>query len=415
MTRIGRSPAAGNLPFLLSTCGIGSLLLAAPTAALFGDSPLRYPLAFGCWLALLLGVSLLYLGLAYRQVGFDRRYGTARLGRTTVPLTSVTRAWRQTSVAEDGSYLSYRFEATSGAWGRVLVAGRPLRGLEDEGRRHLAEFIEVTGIEDVTDAEGLTTEQRYLADALSQYGARSPVGKRTLLAELRGEPIRDPVGPAEPVTAGTHRRWDRDDADAEAFLRTRTTRSRAVRRGFGWLTALAAVVALVLIIVAAVWEGAAGGDLGEDRDATLGAGVFAAMGVGLLAYLGYCVAAWADTRRAQRDALAWLCGRDPGQATRGLPPLLLAPFTGPPPGHRLRTLAAYAAGVLGAFGLIGGPVILFDEEYDPPVGLTVLLAGLVVVATSIALFVAAARARRRQNLLAVRLGGQRLVSEDLVG
>ncbi|WP_129665555.1 hypothetical protein [Phytoactinopolyspora endophytica] len=307
MTRIGCSPAVSSLPLILVTGGITALILAVPTSELFGDAPLAYLLALACWLALIPGGIFAGFALAYRPIAVDLRAGTARLGRTTVPLASVTRAWRQTSVARTSTYLSYRFQATGGAWGRVHIAGEPLKRLSDGDRRSLEQFIDAAGIEHPADDEGLSPEQRLLADVFSEHGTKSPAGKRTLVAELRGQPLPDP---------------------------------------------------------------------------------------------------WA--------VLAWLRSRDSGQVIRGLPPRLVEPFDGAPPDHHLTMMAAWLGAVLGMGCLIGAPVILLDDELDisTSIGLAVLGAGVICTAIAVALAVRDRRAKRRQNLLWVRLGGQRLMAED---
>src|SRR5690606_28010533 len=236
MIKIGR-PVVRALPLLIAVCVPACPLLAVPTAEAFGDAAWRYPLALVCWLALLPGAIILCLVLWYRPVAFDPGTRMARLGWREVPLSTVTTARREVSTGTSATYLSYRFASTDGAWGRVLVAGRPMRGLSPEGLRRLERFVEAAGIHDPADEDALTPTQRYLADQLSvsrMLSTKSTVGKAALLAELRGEPLPEPFHPpgqgpppapgqAQPPTLErwqppTPEQWQRDDRDAEAYL-----------------------------------------------------------------------------------------------------------------------------------------------------------------------------------------------------
>lgn len=412
MVRIGRSPARSGLLFVLPTTVAGALLLALVTAGLFGESPARYPLALAFWLVVLPGGILLYLAVAFRPVAVDFAAGLARLGRATVPLTSITTAWRETQVGLRGLQLSYRFVASTGAWGRVLVAGRPIRGLGEADRRRLAEFVARTAIAHPTDHDGLTPPQRYLLDSLSQYGAKTTVGKPTILAELVGEPIPEPGDPSE-VTEETLRQWQRDDHDAEAFRRSQPLAARRARRLLGWIALAAIAGGLVVVLAAAMGERSAGGQLDSGTNDLAAAGLLIVAGTGLAAYLGYCVACYVNVRDAQRSALAWLRERGAEQAERGLPPVLSEAFAGYPPAHRLKIVGAFAAAVVGGGALIAAPVIYATEPDLPSsVSLSILLIGIGFTAISVAAFLSANRAKRRQQVFAVRLGGHRLIAEQ---
>ncbi|NDL59574.1 hypothetical protein [Phytoactinopolyspora mesophila] len=413
MLRIGHSTAVGALPLTLTTGGLTSLLLAFPASNLFDGSPAPYLFALGCLLAVVPGGIFLFLTLTYRPVAFDPRTGTARLGRKTVPLATVTKAWRQISNAgHNTSYVSYRFESTDGAWGRVLIAGSPLRGLDAEGLARLERFIDAIPLEEPHD-DGLSPAQRQIADSAAQYGSKTPVGRAAMLAELRGSPPSAPTAARLSVSQlrRLERQWDHDDAAAEQFFASRPASPRGTRRIAGRLAAAAVSLAALVIAVAAVGEQVAGGDLPDNVNRAAGIGVGAAFALGLASGLVYCIAADAAGRRRQQEALSWLETRDSFQRTRGLPPRLLAAFTGTPPGERTVSFAVAVCAVLGTGCLIAGPVV-WSTEPDWPfaVGLALLCAGIVFSSLAAALIVRANRSRRHQQLLGARLGGQRLLA-----
>lgn len=413
MIKIGR-PVVRAMPLLLGFGVPACPLLAVPTAELFGDLTWRYLLSLACWLALLPGGITLFLVLWYRPVAFDPATGMARLGRKVVPLSTVTAARREVSATADATYVSYRFESTDGAWGRVLVAGRPMRGLSPEDLRHLERFVEASGIQEPTDVDGLAPARRSVAGRLNVLrilSTRSAVGKAALLAELRGEPVPEPAHTQ--VSPPTPEQWRRDDQDAEAYLADQPEVGRKARRFFGFVIAAAILAGLTAIIVAVILEqSSTSGQLDADTSEAVGVTLLVATAVGLAAYAGYCVASYFSIRHAQQVSLAWLRSRDAGQVERGLPLPLLAPFLGPPPGHKLKMLTAVAAGVIGGIGLLAAPIVYFaasaedpgSDASSPGVAAILLAVGIAAIVLAVALFVNANRVKRRQHSFASRLG-----------
>lgn len=414
MLRIGRSPARSGLGATGVAAVAAGLLLGFPTADAVGGSTWWLLVACAGWAVVTAAAIVISLLAYFRPVAFDPATGTARLGRATVPLTDVTAARREVSAGSTSAYLRYRFAATGGAWGRVLVAGRPIGGLRPDELRLLEQFVTATAVPDAVGPAGMPPAQRMVTDAIgvgsvtdfNTYSAKRPVGKLELLAELRGE---TPGGAGTevdlPPDDALRQRWHQDDQDAESV----TLRSAAdtVRRVLGWATAGFVVAGLAVVGTAALMEESSG-SLDSDTNDRVVALLLPAIAGGLASYLGYAVAGLASSRHAQRVVLTWLRGRDEQQVARGLPLRLLAPFLEVPPGYRLRMAGGWTGTVLGGFGLLGGMATAFIPE-APPVAVVVLLViGALLLWAGVAQFRRARRDLRAQHQLAAQLGGRRL-------
>ena len=213
---------------------------------------------------------------------------------------------------------------------------------------------------------------------------------------------------------------ERDDRDAEAYLADQPEVGRKARRILGLLTVAALIGGLIATGVAAVMEQTSAGDrLDPGTHSGFVRVLLGSIAVGLAAYLGYALACLVHIRHAQRVSLAWLRGRDAGQAERGLPPPLLAPFLDVPPGHRLTSLAAWAAGLAALAGLFIGPYVFFgayadSSQTDTPAlvtGIASLAMGVGAGALLIALWVSLSRAHDRQQEFVARYG-RRLEPDD---
>jgi hypothetical protein len=212
--RIGEHPGIRNLRFIVLASASLSAALGAPASipfAALGAGDWSWPLgALSVWLiftgGLVLGVSLAYGVIEWspRQRTASLRRHPLSLRRRTVPIDTITQAWRSLSSGSNGAgYLVYRFTSTDGATSRVLVQGRPMSGLDAQGLRTLAAFVGDLPLE-VPDAAGraprdgsgnavgrdhdgspaLTERQQAMAVSLTTGGGKSRVGRDTLLEEL---------------------------------------------------------------------------------------------------------------------------------------------------------------------------------------------------------------------------------------
>lgn len=412
MVRIGRSPARTALPLVLPVTVVGALGVAGQTTDLFNNWAWAFPVAFAGCAVLLGGGTLIGLALYYRPVAYDPAAGLARLGRATVPLASVTTARREVRAGWASTVLSYRFATTDGAWGRVLVTGRPMRGLRSPELRLLEQFVAATAIPDRPAPGELAPSQRLVAEAIGMnnvtqaqpYSAKRPVGKAEILAELRREaPAAKEKEVDPPLPATLDWQWYQDDQDAESVVLT--SAANTVRRAFGWATAGGVGAGMAVVMVAAILE--ASGGLDTATNDAIAALVGLATVIGLVGYLGYAIAGFVSAQRAQRAVLTWLRDRDDQQVARGLPPRLLAPFLGNPPAHRLRLAGGIASIAVGGVALCAGVVAVFVTA---PAAVTagLLLPGLVLLWVGIALVRRAGHAARAHHELAARLGGRRL-------
>lgn len=415
MVRIGRSPVRSSLGVTGFAAVATGLLLGSPTAGLVGDSVWVFLVACSGWAVVAAASISISLLVYYRPVAFDPAAGMARLGRTTVPLAAVTAARREVSAGSTSAYLRYRFAAASdGAWGRVLVTGRPIGGLRPDEMRLLEQFVAATAIPDAPGPGPMPPAQRMVTDAIglgnvtdfNTYSAKRPVGKSELLAELRGDaPARAGADVDLPPDHILQQRWHQDDQDAQSVV----LRSAAdtVRRAFGWATAGFAVAALAVVAIAAIMEESSG-SLDSDTNDRVVLLFVPAIVFGLASYLGYAIASRAGGLGAQRGVLAWLRGRDDQQVARGLPPRLLTPFLGVPPGYRLRMAGGWAGSFVGGIGLLAGIATVFVPDAPPAAVVAFFVFGALLLWAGVVQFVRARRALRAQHQLAARLGGRRL-------
>lgn len=446
MTRIGRNPV------------IGAARLTSVVSAIFGlafgsavfrmtDGAIAYELAVLVSAAAFFGLVLGIAGLLYRSLVWDEDAGTVSFWRHTVPLASITRVERTLSAgANTNVYLSYRFVSTEGPSVRILVAGRPLKGLDREGLEALRRLVEAAPIAEPALVNELTDEQNVLVDELSESGGRSAVGKLLLLRELdrvidpRGSIgtgavdvtgaqavlQRDPLAPPPPgpdaaerptissrELARLERLWREDDADAAAYVRAHPVPAGA-RRLFFWLTVIAAIVSPVTLVTMLIIQAVAGAVIDNDVSDTLivifaGAAVF-----GILAFLCWCAAADVQVRRLQSRALAWQETRSPEERERGLATPLLGGWLQPAPGTRIVRAVGVLAASLSALAVLVGLVLLgYPDTLDA--GAAALTAGIgaVVLGGSIFALVWTTRTRRESHRELVRLTGWRMSLPDV--
>jgi hypothetical protein len=451
MTRIGRHPAIRSLRFIVIVCVIGGFLLGAPLTRIT-DGEVPYPVGVALSIALLLALILGLTAIMYRPVAWDPGSGTVSLAGRTVALSSITRVVRVLSTGNGAGYLTYRFYSTDGPSARVLVAGRPMRGLVGGEIDELLRLVEAAPIADPVRADGLSGQQAALADTLSETGGKSEVGKRLLVEELQtmigarstvptadgeagranqldasGAPVRrdpDPAAPPIPAGAGVplpdrprmsqreaeelERRWEEDDADATRFLASRPAPFRTIRPVLILLIVVAALLSGVALVIAVVAENARGSLLGDDNDlaslAIVGPGL-----LGVVLYMAWCAAADAQVRHKQRTAHEWLATRDDGQRQRGLAAPLLAAWGEPAPGTRLARALGFAGSTLGGLAFLVGLVLFFTEdETGPVVAATFVLVGGAVLTAGTVGIVWSYRRRRTANRELVLLAGWRL-------
>lgn len=449
MTRIGRNPALGRIPFIVVVCVIGGFLLGSPLTRLT-DGEVPYLVGAAASVGLLLVLIFGLTAILYRPLAWDPRAGTASFGGRTVPLASVTRAVRGLSAGAGAAYLTYRFFSTDGPSVRVLVAGQPLKGLDAEGVAELIRFVEAAPIAERSRPGGLSDQQAALADALTESGGKSEVGKRLVLEELRslfeaktpGAPTvpdtgtaeatsRDPLAPPIALDAAGMelpdrprmtqgevedlvRQWEEDDADADAYLRAHPAPFVTLRPILVLLIVIAALVSAIALVVAVVAETTSGSRLDEDANAVASLWIVGPGLLSVLLYLVWCGMADAQVRHLQRVAHAWLATRDPQQRTRGLAAPLLNAWGQPAPGTRSARAFGFAGSVVGGLAFLIGLVLFFDDsddflDADGPLLATLLtvIGGAVLVAGIVGLVWSYRRRRAGARELVV-LAGWRL-------
>jgi hypothetical protein len=447
VVRIGRHAGVGSIALVVGASAALGLLFAAPVSEVL--DAVDVDLGGAEWFVGFLlagivfaGIILLCLSLAYGTVHWDPQKGTVRLGRREVPVSSITVAWRTVSSSglNGSAYLVYRFVSTEGASVRVLVAGRPVRGLDAEGLSALMRFVGELPLEApagaAVDAAGLTDQQRAAAVALTTGGGKSRVGRDTLLAELAvltgaaagaeagaGPATSDPITPPQPAPgnpAGTissaraaelEREWQTDDGSAAALLLAEPAPARIVRRVFFWLIAAALAVAALAIVAAVIGETVGGGLLPSDTNEIVGLLVLGAGGVALLFYLVWCAAADTDLRNRRRLAHRWLENADPDARTRGIPLLLLAAWGEHP--RRLFTALSFLSLLFGLLAALAAIVLFTDDEFPVLVPTLALLGGVALLVLGILGFVRVQRGRRTDAEELVLLGGWRVVPPEV--
>jgi hypothetical protein len=409
VTRIGRNPAMGSLRFILIVCVIVGFLLGSPLTRVT-DGEVPYPVGVALSIALLIAVILGLTAILYRPLTWDQRAGTASFGGRTVPLASVTRVVRGISAGSGAAYLTYRFFSTEGPSVRVLIAGSPMKGLDAPAVAELIRFVEAAPITEPMRTGGLSDQQAAVADALTESGGKSEVGKRLLLEELRSivaaqdtgatpggassgiapsetaaasapaDPSAPPV-PLVPLGAGDteaarrprmsndearalEEQWAEDDADAARYLRAHPTPFVTLRRVLVLSIVVAALVSVVALVVTVVAETTTGSRLDEDANDLAALWIVGPGLLGVALYIAWCIAADAQVGRLQTTANAWLQTRDPQQRTRGLAVPLLAAWAQPAPGTRTARALGFAGSTVGGLAFLIGVVLFFDDSED---------------------------------------------------
>lgn len=401
MITIQTNPALRAFP----TFSVAALALGGLLTALIG----RFVDLEDSWFLVAPGLAVLAMaglmvgvGLAYRPFAFDPGAGTARIGNRTVPISSIREAWRSVSAGGNGAaYLIYGFRSTDGVTARVVVAGRPMPGLDDAGRAALLRFLELAPIADPhTGAEQLASN--VLAD-----GKKVPASATALSAELRGDspaaaapvtPGADPATPSadEPLVAAMLA--DEEAAVAALQPLAGLLRARQVA-GLGLAVSLigAIVGAIGMIIASAV---------GVDIEVPA-TGVAVGVVLGAIAVSGLVWSILADVaaRRIRAAGRRWLEYADRDARGRGLPATFAGAWFTFPPGDRLGTILAFSAGVLGLGAVIGGPVAMTMDVVLG--GLVALLVGVGLSALAIRFWVRHRRRRRADTVWVVEKLGPR--------
>lgn len=337
----------------------------------------------------------LLVAAMYRPFAFDPQSRTARIGRRTVPIDSVREAWRSVSAGANGAaYLVYRFRSSEGPVVRVLVAGRPLPGLDENGRAALAAFLELAPIAGPAAATADDLASNVVAD-----GKKVPASAAALRAELGPQSAPTPDEPPLPVDDPTLAAMQADDAAALELLAP-SMPFRRVRRAAGFAfagsLALAAVAAVIAVVLGAT---------GVDLDGPVTPAVVAVvLGIVALTGLGWSTLADIDSRRWRAVGLRWMETADPAARARGLPTPLQPPWLLYPPGHRLLTVAAFSAAVVGLLLTLGGPVAM--TMAPPAVGL-IALPGLGLLALATWFWVRHRRRRRADVAWVIEAAGPR--------
>ncbi|RUR01728.1 hypothetical protein [Labedella endophytica] len=446
MTRIGRNPVIGAARLTSVVSAIFGLAFGSAVSRMT-DGAIAYELAVLVSAAAFFGLVYGIAGLLYRSLVWDERAGTVSFGRHTVPLASITRVERTLSTgATTNVYLSYRFVSTEGPSVRILVAGRPLKGLDREGLDDLRRLVEAAPIAEPAPVEDLTDEQNVLVDELSESGGRSAVGKRLLLRELdraldpRGATAtgsadaigardvlpRDPLAPsssgpdtaARPTISGRElarleRLWHEDDDDAAAYVRAHPVPTGA-RRFFSWLTLASGILSPAALAIMLVIQAVAGALIDTDLSDTLIVVFAGAAVVGILAFLCWCAAADVQVRRLQSRAVAWQETRGPEERERGLATPLLGGWLEPAPGTRTARALGVLVASLSALAVLVGIVLLgYPDTLDAGAAAVMAGVGAVVLAASIAGLMWTTRKRRMSNRELVRLAGRRMSLPDV--
>lgn len=423
MRRIGHPPTIRGraIPALVLLAAI----LGGSTAQSLGWSGAAWWGAVLGWGVAVVVATLLYFRWRYRPLHVDFATGTAMLGKTQVPVSQVVGATRLLSVGVGAHYLEYRFEDAAGAWARVLVTGRPLRGLDAHGRDDLRRFIEASSIEGPTPTGERSVSQEVMLEALGGPSWRAtPVDEQLLLSELAhldaadAGPEAPPVSGRAPVDTGRGtgtpdeellRQWAEDEAAAEVWLREHPVPGARARRLLGWLTALlVAAFGAVVGLAALTEQQSTSGRLDDDRqDLAVQLLGITLLGAGI-AYVGYTIARARHQRGLQAMARSWAGDRGPEQVERGLPPQLLQPFFERPPGHQLRSLFGYVLATFGVLCGLSGPIAWSTGDLGSGPAVLVTAIGVALIAGSIAVFVRSRRRARGQLAEAVHLAGARL-------
>lgn len=402
VTVIQSAPWRRNLPTIVGASIVLGLVLSRLFASVAPDAGSQVVAVIGCGIVAFAAIAG-GMHLAYRPFAFDAASGTARIGRRTVPIDSIREAWRSLSANPRSANLVYRFRSTQGPTVRVLVSGRPIRGLDAAGLDALTDFVRLvrTDIDDDAALRGAV-----VSDLVSD-GRKTPVSAAVLLRELtglqsavarHGEPAAAPAEEAPTTVPASGGRtlseeersaMHRDDERAAQELAALPITARAVRRVGGLLLGLTLVASLVLAGAAIVVE-STGGEVGDAG----GWWVLALLVSFTIGGLSWCIAADADVRQRRDAALRWLASADEGQRRRGLPGPYAVAWTEPAPGHRTLTVLAFGAGVLG-LGLVLAAIVLPTVE-PAQIGLVLPLGLGGAVFSGLGIWFALVRSRRKR-------------------
>ncbi|WP_353808570.1 hypothetical protein [Agromyces sp. SYSU T00194] len=305
--------------------------------------------------AAVLAAAALVVRVLFPPVVIDLERHLVRLGSAEVSIATIDRVTRRAEISPSAAYLTYRLHSSDGPSARVLVAGRPLRGLDESGARALREVIALAPIA-VPDDGGLTDRQAAIAANLQGDRGAHPAGRELLLAELdeligtaddagdpgapvpdaRREPAAAPtVDPAEarravtepgpvpepdpePVPEEHLADLDADEADARstiAALSPAPTRALVVGVLVVVLGALAFAGGLIAGVVVETTTGAR--TEGGTHAAVVG-WVLAGLVAGLAGTLSWSIGADLRAVQRRRAAAAWLAAADPARRERGL-------------------------------------------------------------------------------------------------
>ena len=402
MIVIQGSPLRRNLVLILVAGVLLGAVLGQPLALLVGgDSTLAASIVIAA-----VAIAALWLGMraAYRPLAYDPDARTVRFGGRTVPLATVTEAWRSVGVGPQSSNLVYRFRSSEGPTARVLVAGMPYRGLDRAGLAALADFVRQLPLR-VEDPDAARRDA--LASNVVGDSKWVPVSAQTLLEELDPAPL--PPSAPEPAPAPVFGQdaaaQHSDDEAAGETLNALPAGARLTRRIAGVLFWLAVAVASVLLIIAVVLERS--GERIDDVGPLVGA-IAAA-----LALLGAVrtVAADLDVRQPRRAAERWMASSSEELRSRGLPAPYAAAWLEPAPGHRSLGIAGFVLGMVGMLFGLGGLVLLFgdfDHPFGPAGPAVIFVIGLLVSALAIWIWVRWRRRRRTDAQWVIEALGPRL-------
>lgn len=425
MTVIQSAPWKRNRLLMIAVSAALGVLLGGLFRGLFGES-----LTWGANLLVVIGWMLVAfailvgsLTIAYPTVAFDPGTRTVRFGRRTVPIDSVRSATRSVGVSPRSANLIYRFESTEGAAARVLVVGRPFKGLDEAGRAALDEFVRLAPIrlDDPDEAK-----RQALASNLVGDSKRTPVSAEFIAEELAafdaadaGQQVAAPETPESGAGATDGTRagaagedellaMRQDDEEAARRIAASPAAARVVRRIAGIILWVAVAGTIVLGVIALITMATSGDDRLDDS----------ALPVILTVVLTFAIAGptWfisadLDVGQRRRMGLAWLEAAGDEQRRRGLPTPFAAAWTEPAPGHRSLGAAAFAGGVIGLLALLSGLLLVFDEVGSPiaPAGsFGVLAFGIVLSALAIWGWVRYRRRRRADAAWVVGALGRRV-------
>jgi hypothetical protein len=452
--RIGGNPGLGSWKLVLVVTAVGGGVLSAFPGAAYvalGLGEWSWVLGFLTAWAIIAGALLLGLHLAYGGLVWYPSERAVELRGRRVPVDTITEAWRSLSSTGTATYVVYRFVSTEGPSVRLLVAGRPMKGLDATGVKALARFVrelplvvpdaQASPLGD-DDAPRLTDRQRAAAVSLTTGGGKSRVGRETLLTELGAEPTKsDEAESATPASdapaylppafarrrpgatgdrvvispreaARLEREWEADDQHADRMLAAEPSRAQPLRRLFFWLMFASLGLSVGAIILAIVQE-EFGGSLLDSGDDDLIVALIVGPGLlGLLFYLGWCAAADAQQREVRRLGARWLEERsrdDPEVRERGLAAAMLVAWVAPV--QRLRTVLAFLLCLLGFFVMLGS--VFFFTDQTVLGGVVSLVVGLACEVVAVLLFLRVQRRKRADAEQLVLLGGWRVVPPDI--